>query len=436
MRKLLRIKIPAIMEVFWPRKTIIEKEGKRGLIMNTERAIKMITKGVAEVIQSEELISKLAKKNSLSVKLGFDPNVPDIHLGHAVVLRKMRQLQDLGHEIIIVIGDFTAQIGDPTGKHATRLQMTHNQTLENAKTYKDQIFKILDPHKTIVRFNSEWLQELGAKDIIDLCSKYTVARILEREDFKNRLTNQQPLSLHELIYPLLQGYDSVELRADIEIGGTEQKFNILVGRYLQKEYGQDPQVAILMPLLVGTDGTQKMSKSLNNYIGINEPAKDIFGKVMSIPDTAIVDYYELATDEHPDEISKIKEALRHGRLHPMKTKMQLAWHITKLYHNEEEADRAKEYFITVFKQRSINTSDINLFELDLSQFANEGIWVPKLLKSLGMVESTSEGMRLLQAGAVKINNIVVKDMTLHKIDDEDIVSIGRKRIVKLKIKNN
>lgn len=279
-------------------------------MINIDEQIKIISKGVDEIIGLDELKEKLAKNKSLTVKLGLDPSAPDIHLGHTVVLRKLRQLQDLGHNIVIIIGDFTGKIGDPTGKSKARKALTTEQVLENAKTYKEQMFKVLDKKKTKVNFNSEWLSKMNFEDVIRLGSKMTVARMLEREDFKKRYENQMPISIHEFFYPLMQGFDSVEIKADIELGGTDQRFNLLMGRMLQKEFGQEPQCTIMMPLLEGLDGINKMSKSLGNYIGIDEDARVMFEKIMTLPDELIVKYFELVTDIHPDEVEKIKELLR------------------------------------------------------------------------------------------------------------------------------
>ena len=296
-------------------------------MINIDEQIKIISKGTAEIIDLEELKQKLIKakedNRQLIVKLGLDPTAPDIHLGHTVVLRKARQIQDLGHKVIIIIGDFTGMIGDPSGRSKTRKELTQEEVLINAETYKKQMFKILDPDKTEVRFNSEWLSKLNFKDVIKLASKYTVTRMLEREDFKNRFKAQQSIAIHEFMYPLMQGYDSIAIKADIELGGTDQRFNILMGRTLQKEYNEDKQIAIFMPLLEGIDGIEKMSKSLGNYIGIDENCNDMYSKAMSIPDELIIKYYDLVTDIHPDEIEEIKKELESGKINPRDIKMKL-----------------------------------------------------------------------------------------------------------------
>ena len=300
--------------------------------MDIENTIKIMLKGAADHTDVEEIREKLKKVDAehrpLRIKLGLDPSAPDIHLGHAVVLRKIKQLQDLGNEVIIIIGDFTGMIGDPTGKSKTRKQLTKEQVEENARTYQKQIFKILDPSKTTVRFNSEWLGKMDFRDVINLCSKCTVARILERDDFQKRYTNNQPIAVHEFFYPLMQAYDSVAIQADLEMGGTDQTFNVLMGRNIQKDYGQDPQITLFMPLIEGIDGVEKMSKSLGNYIGVNEDANTMYEKVMKIPDSMIIKYYNLCTDVHPDDVAKIEERLNNGE-NPRNIKMELAKEMKK-----------------------------------------------------------------------------------------------------------
>ena len=313
-------------------------------MIDVNEQIKIILKGVDEIIGLEELREKLQQGKSLTVKLGLDPSAPDIHLGHTVVLRKLKQLQDLGHKIVIVIGDFTGKIGDPTGKSQARKALTTEQVLENAKTYEIQIFKVLDKNKTEVRFNSEWLSKMNFEDVIRLGSKMTVARMLEREDFKKRYENKMPISIHEFFYPLMQGFDSVELKADIELGGTDQRFNLLMGRMLQKEFGQEPQCTIMMPLLEGLDGINKMSKSLGNYIGIDEEATVMFEKTMTVPDNLIVKYFELVTDIHPDKVAEIKKSLEEDSINPRDIKIQLARAIVELYHGKDAVRDAEERF--------------------------------------------------------------------------------------------
>ncbi len=373
--------------------------------MDIQNTLKIMLKGAAEHTDTTEIIKKLekieAEKRPMRIKLGLDPSAPDIHLGHAVVLRKIKQLQDLGHEAIIIIGDFTGMIGDPTGKSKTRKQLTREQVEENAQTYKTQIFKILDPQKTTVRFNSEWLAPLNFRDIINLASHTTVARMLERDDFQKRYSNQQPIAVHEFFYPLMQAYDSVAIKADLELGGTDQVFNILMGRNIQKAYGQESQITLFMPLLEGIDGVEKMSKSLGNYIGVNEPANVIYEKVMKIPDSMIVKYYELATDIHPDAIELIKKRLAEGE-NPRDIKMELALEITTLYHSKEAALSAQEHFKTAF-QKGIAPDDATILTLNPNT-PDIGFALVDALMGTGAYKSKSDIRRLFQQGAIKINN--------------------------------
>jgi len=407
--------------------------------MRPEEQFEILKGNTAEIISEEELLSKLKKsyetKTPLKVKLGLDPTAPDIHLGHAVVLKKLREFQDLGHEVILIIGDFTGMIGDPTGKSETRRQMTKEEVLENAKTYKEQVFKILDPEKTKIKFNSEWLANLKFEDVIRLASKYTVARMLEREDFSQRFREGRPISIHEFFYPLMQGYDSVALKADVELGATEQKFNILMGRTLQKEYGQEPQVAMLMPILIGIDGVKKMSKSLGNYIGINEPPGEIYGKVMSIPDEILIEYYNLATALPKEEVKKIERGLRDGSLHPRDVKMALAREIVKMYHGFEEAKKAEENFIKVFQKKDL-PDEINELYISKDNLNPHGkIWLPKLLSIAGLVSSNSEAQRLILQGAVKINGERVENPLDIDIKEPIIVQVGKRKFAKIAIKD-
>jgi tyrosyl-tRNA synthetase len=392
-----------------------------------QEQIKIITKGAAEVINVEDLERKLKeaqeKNKPLIVKLGLDPSAPDIHLGHAVVLRKMKQIQDLGHKVVIIIGDFTGMIGDPTGKSKTRKQLTSQEVLENAKTYERQIFKILDKEKTELRFNSEWLSKLNFKEVIELASKYTVARMLEREDFKNRFNNQLSIGIHEFFYPLMQGFDSVEINADIELGGTDQRFNVLMGRTLQKDYGKETQIALFMPLLEGIDGIEKMSKSLGNYIGINESARDIYTKTMQVPDNLIVKYFELATDIHPDEIDKIKEQLSSG-VNPRDIKMMLAKEVTSLYHGEIEAEEAETFFKSLFQKNEI-PEDIPVHRISLGETLIDIITAAK------QVPSKSEARRLISQGGVKLNGEKLADAARCDFNNNDILQIGKRKFIKL-----
>ncbi len=401
--------------------------------MNIEETIKIMLKGAAEhtdVKEIEEKLKEIEKENRpIRIKLGLDPSAPDIHLGHAVVLRKIRQLQDLGNEAIIIIGDFTGMIGDPTGKSKTRKQLSREQVEANAKTYQEQIFKIIDKNKTTVRFNSEWLGEMNFRDVIELCAKCTVARILERDDFKNRFENKQSISVHEFFYPLMQAYDSVAIKADIELGGTDQVFNVLMGRNIQKDYGQSPQITLFMPLLEGIDGVEKMSKSLGNYIGVNEDADTMYTKVMKIPDNMIIKYYELCTDVHPDEIAKIKQRFLNGE-NPRDIKMELAKEITTLYHSKEEAEKAEENFKTAFQKQEApeNAKEITI-ERNVDNLGNsllDGIM------TTGEYKSKGELRRLFEQGAVKINGERITDIkTIIKLESGTILQVGKGKFYKL-----
>lgn len=402
--------------------------------MTIDEELKILKKGVAEIITEEDLKKKLERSHienrPLVIKLGLDPSAPDIHMGHTVVLRKLKHFQDLGHQVVLIIGDFTGMIGDPTGKSETRKQLTRQQVLENAKTYQKQIFKILNPDKTIIRFNSEWLSKLNFEDVITLCSKYTVSRMLEREDFKKRMESQQPISIHEFFYPLMQAYDSIALSADVELGGTDQKFNILMGRTLQKEYGQEPQVAMLMPILEGTDGVKKMSKSLNNYIGIDEAPEDIYGKTMSIPDELIIRYYELLTDAHPDKIEELKEQMDTGTLNPRDAKMALARELVTLYHDAACAQRAEQHFINVFQKGNIPD---NIEEIKVDRAAlREDIWLPRFLADYKLTPTSSEGRRLIQQGAIRLNEQKISEENV-QLKPGDIIQVGKRRFAKITV---
>lgn len=395
--------------------------------------LKIIKKGAAEIISEEDIVKKLeksAKENKpLTIKLGLDPSAPDIHLGHTVVLRKMKAFQDLGHQVVIIIGDATGMIGDPTGKSAVRKQLSHDQVLENARTYQEQIFKILDREKTVVKFNSEWLQTMNFMDVANLASKYTVARMLERDDFKKRFASNQSISIHEFFYPLMQGYDSVAIKADIEMGGTDQKFNILMGRTLQKEYDQQPQIALLMPIIEGTDGVKKMSKSLGNYIGISEAPNDMYGKTMSIPDELIIRYFELVTDEHPDSIEAMKSDIEQDKVNPRDLKMKLAKEVVKLYHGEEKALEAEQYFKSVFQKKNI-PDDIAEMEVSMED-AEEGLFfIPKIVTGLKLSPSTSEARRLLKQGGIKLNGEKVENDKI-ALQTGDIIQVGKRKFAKI-----
>jgi tyrosyl-tRNA synthetase len=361
-----------------------------------------IERGAVNVISSEELRKKLAKakaeKRPLRIKLGMDPTAPDLHLGHTVVLQKLKQFQELGHTALFLIGDFTGLIGDPTGRIETRPVLTKEQLLENAETYKRQVFKILDPDRTEIRFNSEWMNAMNAGDMIRLCAQYTVARMLEREDFRNRYQKNLPISVHEFLYPLVQGYDSVALEADVELGGSDQIFNLLVGREIQKGYGQEPQAVLTVPLLEGTDGVNKMSKSYGNYVGIDEPADAIFGKLMSISDELMLKYYELLSDISVEELHGLKEGIAKGTVHPMDAKMRFAREIAARFHDDTAARGAEEEWRKIHRQGEV-PADIEKVHRKRTA---EPVWLPGLLKEIGMVASTSEARRVIGQGGLQV----------------------------------
>jgi tyrosyl-tRNA synthetase len=396
-----------------------------------QEQLKHIRRGAVDIIREEELLEKLKKAQKtgkpLRVKAGFDPTAPDIHLGHTVLIRKMKHFQELGHVAIFMIGDFTGLIGDPSGRSVTRKQLTREEVLQNAETYKQQVFKILDPDKTVIDFNSRWMSQLGSEGFIRLASRYTVARILEREDFTNRMKNQLSIAMHELLYPLVQGYDSVALEADVELGGTDQRFNLLVGRDLQREYGQESQIVLTMPLLEGLDGVQKMSKSLGNYIGINEAPNEQFGKVMSISDELMFRYYELLTDVPLTELQKIKAEISSGARHPMDVKADLAVRIITDYHGSTAANAAREEFNRVFRQREI-PEDIETKQLSITLPTR----LTKLLTSLGLAPSNAESQRLIESGAVHINGERITDPKAEITKPgEYLFKVGKRRFLKL-----
>lgn len=400
-------------------------------MLTPEQQMKIICKGVHTLVNEEELLSKLKKSceqsKPLIIKLGLDPSAPDIHLGHAVVLRKIKQMQDLGHHAVVVIGDFTGRIGDPTGKSKGRTALTDVQVIENAKTYCEQIFKVLDKEKTEVRFNSEWLSKLTFEDVIKLAATTTVARILERDDFQNRYQNQIPIGIHEFFYPLMQAYDSIELKADIELGGTDQTFNILMGRTLQKTLGQEQQVAIFMPILEGLDGVEKMSKSLGNYIGVSEPAEVMFKKVMEVPDELIIKFFELATDEHPDKIDEVKAELESGA-NPKNIKHLLAKIIVSLYHTPENVEKAVSYYDMAFSKKAIpdNIPEV-IIEPEKETVAS---FIPQLVE-MDFVKSKSEFMRLMNQGGVQLNGEKLTSNDIERvIICNDVMKIGKKRFIR------
>lgn len=396
---------------------------------SVEEQLKIIKKGTLDIINEEELIKKLEKSinnnKPLKIKLGLDPSAPDIHLGHTVILRKLKQLQDLGHEIIIIIGDFTGKIGDPTGKSKMRKSLSDEEVLQNAKTYEEQVFKILDKEKTTIKFNSEWLSKLTFEDVLQLTQYTTVARMLEREDFRLRFENQRPIYLNEFFYPLMQAFDSTAIEADIEFGGTDQRFNLISGRTLQKEIGKEPQVVIMMPLIEGLDGKNKMSKTLGNYIGIYESAKSKYQKVMEIPDELIVKYYTLLTDVSDEKIKEVKSKLKDENINPRDIKMDLAREIVSLYHTAEEVDQAEERFKMIF-QMGQKPKDIDTINAEKENFDLIQIVVDK-----GLVSSKSEFRRLLAQGGVKINDKkITKEEFLPK-EGELVVQIGKKKFIKI-----
>ena len=401
-------------------------------MLEAREQLRIIMKGVQNIVSQEELLDKLEKsiKNNkpLVVKLGLDPSAPDIHIGHTVVLRKMKQMQDLGHRIIIVIGDFTGKIGDPTGKAKGRIALSDEEVKVNATTYCDQIFKILNRDKTEVRFNSEWLSKLNFEDVVKLAATTTVARMLERDDFQNRYQNHIPIGIHEFFYPLMQAYDSIALDADIELGGTDQTFNILMGRTLQKAVGKEEQIALFMPILEGLDGVEKMSKSLGNYIGVNEPAQVMFKKIMEVTDDLIIRYYELVTDVHPDEIDNIKKQLENGT-NPRDVKYELAKIITRLYHNEEELNKAMEFYEAAFSKKAI-PDDIPEIIIELDEDALNDI-IPELI-SLDYVKSRSEFIRLLKQDGIQLDGEKLSTDDLdHVLICGDVLKIGKKKFVKI-----
>ncbi len=401
-------------------------------MLSAKEQLEIIRRGASEIIVEEDLLKRLEKSAStgipLRVKAGFDPTAPDIHLGHTVLLNKMRQFQELGHEVIFLIGDFTGMIGDPTGKSETRRHLSKEEVLENAKTYQQQIYKILDRNKTKISFNSEWMGKMTASDLIQLAAKHTVARMLEREDFKKRYQSELPISIHEFLYPLIQGYDSVALKADVELGGTDQKFNLLVGRELQKEYGQEPQCVVMMPLLVGLDGTNKMSKSLGNYIGINEPAKEIFGKVMSASDELMLNYYELVSSVSLNEIAEIKTHIRNGVLHPMEAKKRLGVELSDRFCGGGEGTRARAEFEKVFSRKDI-PDDIPTIDI---AWEGETMKLARIIAAAGAVKSNSEARRLIQQNAVEVNQQPIRDTDAELSAGTYTIRVGKKRVVKVR----
>ena len=392
-------------------------------------ALEIITRGAQEILLEAQLVSKLKKGGALRIKAGFDPTAPDLHLGHTVLINKLRQFQDLGHEVLFLIGDFTGMIGDPTGKNVTRQPLTRDQVLENARTYEQQIFKILDPEKTLVVFNSSWMNEMGAADLIQLAARHSVARMLERDDFSKRYASGQTIAIHEFLYPLIQGYDSVALKADVELGGTDQKFNLLVGRQLQEAYGQEPQVVITMPILEGLDGVQKMSKSLDNYIGITDSPDDMFGKLMSISDDLMWRYLELLSFRPLSEIQSWRGEVEAG-LNPRDVKVRLAQELVARFHDEAAAKKANENFVARFRKGAL-PEDMPEVQLNAPE---GGLPIANLLKDAGLVSSTSEALRMIKQGAVKIDGEKVADKSLViEADSTRVFQIGKRRFARVRV---
>ncbi len=400
-------------------------------MIDAKEQFRLIKHGVAELLPEEEFQKKLEKSvatnTPLKIKLGLDPTAPDIHLGHTVVLRKLKLFQELGHKVIIIIGDFTASIGDPSGKSATRPPLAPEQIVENAKTYQEQIFKVLDPEKTEIRYNSEWLSKLGFADVLRLAARSTVAQMLERNDFHNRYTEGKPIGIHEFLYPLMQGYDSVALESDVEFGGTDQTFNLLMGRQLQETEGQRPQTIITMPILEGLDGVQKMSKSLGNYIGVSEDPKEMYGKAMSIPDELMMRYFMLVTDMSIEEQEELAKKLESGEAHPRDTKMNLAFTIVELFHGKEAAEYAQGEFVRVFQKRDMPT-EIPVYEY---KEEDKNVYLPQFLTTTGLTTSNSEARRSIQQGAVKVNGEKYQEENL-LLEQEMILQVGKRKFIQVK----
>lgn len=403
-------------------------------MLSPEKQLEMMKRGAVEIISEKELLPKIERSckegKQLRVKAGFDPTAPDIHLGHTVLLEKMRQFQELGHEVIFLIGDFTGMIGDPTGKSETRKSLTREEVLKNAETYKAQVFKILDPQKTKVRFNSEWLGCMSSMEIVRLGAMQTVARMLEREDFKKRFRNQQDISILEFYYPLFQAYDSVALHSDVELGGTDQKFNLLMGRTVQRKMDMEEQVVIMMPLLEGLDGVNKMSKSLGNYVGIDDAPADMFGKIMSVTDELMLKYYELLSHISVEELGALKAGIADTTVHPKKAKEDLASEIVERYWGKDAAVRAKEEFESIFRDKG-TPEDIPLCEI---AWEEDGMWVPKLMKLAGLSSGTGEAIRLIKQGGLKIDEKKIDDADLKLARGEYVFKAGKRKFLRIRTK--
>lgn len=391
-------------------------------------ALEIIKRGVKEILLEHDLVHKLNRNVPLKIKAGFDPTAPDLHLGHTVLINKLRQFQELGHEILFLIGDFTGMIGDPTGKNVTRSPLSQADVARNAQTYAEQAFKILDPNKTSIVFNSTWMQQLGAAGLIQIAALHTVARMLERDDFNKRYTSGQPIAIHEFLYPLIQGYDSVALKADVEIGGTDQKFNLLVGRQLQEAYGQEPQVVITMPLLEGLDGTLKMSKSLGNYVGITEPPEEMYGKLMSISDQLMWRYYELLSFRDVAAIKQLQQEVVDGK-NPRDVKMELARELVARFHSEPAAMQAQTAFVSRFQHGQLPT---DMTELTFNS-VGAGIAIGNLLRDAGLVSSTSEALRMINQGAVRIDGVKISNRSLIIMPGTSVYQVGKRRHAKITV---
>ena len=402
-------------------------------MLTPEEQLHIIASGASQIVPESALLEKLKRGKPLNIKLGVDPTAPDIHLGHAVPLRKLRQFQDLGHQVTLIIGDGTALIGDPSGRNSTRPQLTREQIKQNAQTYVDQAFKVLDPEKTTLRYNSEWILSLDMEHLLKLMAHFTVARILERDDFHNRYTSNLPISLHEFMYPVMQAYDSVVIKADVELGGTDQLFNLLAGRELMEKMGMEPQVCLTLPLLEGTDGVKKMSKSYGNYIGLTDEPADMFGKVMSIPDELMVKYYRLASTESVKKIDAIEKGLANDELHPNKVKRALARNIVAAYYDDEQAKAAEEQFDLVFKKHDV-PDDIAEFTPDLTPNDEGLVYLAKIIHDAGLAQSVGEARRLIDGGGVKLNGEAVAAKA-YNVEPEKlkdcVLQVGRRKFIKL-----
>lgn len=401
-------------------------------VSEAQRQLEIIKKGTVEVIREEELLKKielsLKERRPLRVKQGFDPSAPDIHFGHTIGLRKLRQFQDLGHQVILIVGDYTGMVGDPSGRSQTRPQLSHEEVVLNAQTYLDQLFKVVDKKKTEVHYNGEWFSKMSFEEMMKLASRYTVARMLERDDFSSRYAQGNPISIHELFYPLMQGYDSVAIRADVEIGATEQKFNFLVGRDLQRDYGQESQVAITVPVLVGLDGKRRMGKSLGNYVCIDEEPSEMFGKLMSIPDELIYPYFEFLLPLSPKELSEIEGQLNNPQRNPMELKKQLAFRIVTLYHSREEALEAQAKFERVFQKRRL-PEELPIFRL---KWEKPDIWIVRLLTLTSLVSSGGEAKRMIKGGGVYLNGERIENIDLEvPLEGEIVLRVGKRRFLKV-----